>query len=436
MLQFGLLLAASAAPPRATLMIMHTVDPSNPRQPFALSSLDISTGKVVKSMNVSMPEAPCDADPQSPCWMVQNNNYDVAVGTVDNNKNALYFLQQHVNQIGGRPWLPADDCGGCAAHATCCKDPPSGQEHGVCLKVADCTKFGPGQHTNYSAPKLLRVDPTTAVVQIVGELPEANDRHALTSANYHLGFDPTGFCGSVLATYRKYDVPPPPTSGSPVRTGVARINASTGHVTEEATLAVECINCVNGSWGTMVISENGAFGQLASGASVFCDEAKTFGSASRFSQYLCWDVRTGAVVANVTDHHQLTAVHWDAAKNRLVGLGVCCSGVDGCPPECSGRAYNRTFVAWDPTGAAPKTLAFVDPLPDAATGATWLPLGAALDATARVYSYVAVAAAQGSTITLLRFVHIDADTGTVLGANDWDPAPGDASGAIWRFAYG
>ena len=436
MLQFGLLLAASAAPPRATLMIMHTVDPSNPRQPFALSSLDISTGKVVKSMNVSMPEAPCDADPQSPCWMVQNNNYDVAVGTVDNNKNALYFLQQHVNQIGGRPWLPADDCGGCAAHATCCKDPPSGQKHGVCLKTHDCTKFAPGQHTNYSAPKLLRVDPTTAVVQIVGELPEANDRHALTSANYHLGFDPTGFCGSVLATYRKYDVPPPPTSGSPVRTGVARINASTGHVTEEATLAVECINCVNGSWGTMVISENGAFGQLASGASVFCDEAKTFGSASRFSQYLCWDVRTGAVVANVTDHHQLTAVHWDAAKNRLVGLGVCCSGVDGCPPECSGRAYNRTFVAWDPTGAAPKTLAFVDPLPDAATGATWLPLGAALDATARVYSYVAVAAAQGSTITLLRFVHIDADTGTVLGANDWDPAPGDASGAIWRFAYG
>ena len=436
MLQFGLLLAASAAPPRATLMIMHTVDPSNPRQPFALSSLDISTGKVVKSMNVSMPEAPCDADPQSPCWMVQNNNYDVAVGTVDNNKNALYFLQQHVNQIGGRPWLPADDCGGCAAHATCCKDPPSGQKHGVSLKTHDCTKFAPGQHTNYSAPKLLRVDPTTAVVQIVGELPEANDRHALTSANYHLGFDPTGFCGSVLATYRKYDVPPPPTSGSPVRTGVARINASTGHVTEEATLAVECINCVNGSWGTMVISENGAFGQLASGASVFCDEAKTFGSASRFSQYLCWDVRTGAVVANVTDHHQLTAVHWDAAKNRLVGLGVCCSGVDGCPPECSGRAYNRTFVAWDPTGAAPKTLAFVDPLPDAATGATWLPLGAALDATARVYSYVAVAAAQGSTITLLRFVHIDADTGTVLGANDWDPAPGDASGAIWRFAYG
>ena len=436
MLQFGLLLAASAAPPRATLMIMHTVDPSNPRQPFALSSLDISTGKVVKSMNVSMPEAPCDADPQSPCWMVQNNNYDVAVGTVDNNKNALYFLQQHVNQIGGRPWLPADDCGGCAAHATCCKDPPSGQKHGVCLKTHDCTKFAPGQHTNYSAPKLLRVDPTTAVVQIVGELPEANDRHALTSANYHLGFDPTGFCGSVLATYRKYDVPPPPTSGSPVRTGVARINASTGHVTEEATLAVECINCVNGSWGTMVISENGAFGQLASGASVFCDEAKTFGSASRFSQYLCWDVRTGAVVANVTDHHQLTAVHWDAAKNRLVGLGVCCSGVDGCPPECSGRAYNRTFVAWDPTGAAPKTLAFVDPLPDAATGATWLPLGAALDATARVYSYVAVAAAQGSKITLLRFVHIDADTGAVLGANDWDPAPGDASGAIWRFAYG
>ena len=53
-----------------------------------------------------------------------------------------------------------------------------------------------------------------------------------------------------------------------------------------------------------------------------------------------------------------------------------------------------------------------------------------------VYSYVAVAAAQGSTITLLRFVHIDADTGAVLGANDWDPAPGDASGAIWRFAYG
>ena len=105
MLQFGLLLAASAAPPRATLMIMHTVDPSNPRQPFALSSLDISTGKVVKSMNVSMPEAPCDADPQSPCWMVQNNNYDVAVGTVDNNKNALYFLQQHVNQIGGRPMV-------------------------------------------------------------------------------------------------------------------------------------------------------------------------------------------------------------------------------------------------------------------------------------------------------------------------------------------
>ena len=90
-----------------------------------------------------------------------------------------------------------------------------------------------------------------------------------------------------------------------------------------------------------------------------------------------------------------------------------------------GRAGNRTFVAWDPTGAAPKTLAFVDPLPDAATGATWLPLGAALDATARVYSYVAVAAAQGSTITLLRFVHIDADTGAVLGANDWDPAPGE-----------
>ena len=127
MLQFGLLLAASAAPPRATLMIMHTVDPSNPRQPFALSSLDISTGKVVKSMNVSMPEAPCDADPQSPCWMVQNNNYDVAVGTVDNNKNALYFLQQHVNQIGGRPWLPADDCGGCAAaHFSDPRDAPAG----------------------------------------------------------------------------------------------------------------------------------------------------------------------------------------------------------------------------------------------------------------------------------------------------------------------
>ena len=434
MFQFGVLLAASVAPPRATLMIMHTIDPRNPRQPFALSSLDISTGKVVKSMNVSMPEAPCDADPESPCWMVQNNNYDVAVGTVDNNKNALFFLQQHVNQIGGRPWLPADDCGGCAAHASCCKDPPSGQEHGVCLKVADCTKFGPGQHTNYSAPKLLRVDPTTGHVQIVGEVPEANDRHALTSANYHLGSDGDG---SVLATYRKYDVPPPPTSGSPVRTGVAKIDASTGHVTEEATLAVECAHCVNGSYGTMVISENGAFGQLASGASVFCDEAKAVsGAATRFSQYLCWDRRTGAVVANVTDHHQLTAVHWDSAMHRLVGLGVCCSGVDGCPPECSGRAYNRTFVAWDPTGAAPKTLAFVDPLPDAATGATWLPLGAALDATARVYSYVAVAAAQGSTITLLRFVHIDADTGAVLGANDWDPAPGDASGPIWRFAYG
>ena len=88
----------------------------------------------------------------------------------------------------------------------------------MCLKVTDCTKFGPGQHTNYSAPKLLRVDPTTGHVQIVGELPEANDRHALTSANYHLGSDGNG---SVLATYRKYDVPPP-TSGSPVRTGVAR----------------------------------------------------------------------------------------------------------------------------------------------------------------------------------------------------------------------
>ena len=81
----------------------------------------------------------------------------------------------------------------------------------MCLKVADCTKFGPGQHTNYSAPTLLRVDPNTAEVQIVGELPEANDRHALTSANYHLGSDGDG---SVLATYRKYDVPPPPTSGS------------------------------------------------------------------------------------------------------------------------------------------------------------------------------------------------------------------------------
>ena len=428
MLHFGLVLAASSSPPSATLMIMHTPTRPTPKQPFALSSLDISTGKVVKSMNVSMPEAPCDADPQSPCWIVQNNNYDVA--TVG---GALFFLQQYTNQIPGRPWLPADDCGGCATHTSCCKDPPSGQEHGVCLKVADCTKFGPGQHTNYSAPKLLRVDPTTGHVQIVGELPEANDRHALTSANYHLGSDGDG---SVLATYRKYDVPPPPTSGSPVRTGVAKIDASTGEVTEEATLAVECARCVNGSFGTMVISENGAFGQLASGAAVFCDEAKTFGSASRFSQYLCWDVRTGAVVANVTDHHQLTAVHWDAAKNRLVGIGVCCSGVDGCPPECLGRAYNRTFVAWDPTGAVPKTLAFVDPLPDAATGATWLPLGAALDATARVYSYVAVAAAQGSTITLLRFVHIDADTGAVLGANDWDPAPGDASGAIWRFAYG
>ena len=86
---------------------------------------------------------------------------------------------------------------------------------------------------------------------------------------------------------------------------------------------------------------------------------------------------------------------------------------------------------------SPKIIGFVDPLPAADTGATWLPLGSALDVDARVFTYVAVSSASGGGITGLRFVHLNADTGAALGANDWSPeaAPGQPGGSIWRFAY-
>ena len=44
------------------------------------------------------------------------------------------------------PWEPADDCSPqCSSYAStvsCCKDPPSGQEHGVCMKVSNCSDVG------------------------------------------------------------------------------------------------------------------------------------------------------------------------------------------------------------------------------------------------------------------------------------------------------
>ena len=44
------------------------------------------------------------------------------------------------------PWEPADDCSPqCSSYAaavSCCRDPSTGQEHGVCMKVSNCSDVG------------------------------------------------------------------------------------------------------------------------------------------------------------------------------------------------------------------------------------------------------------------------------------------------------
>ena len=44
------------------------------------------------------------------------------------------------------PWVPADDCNPpCSSYAAavqCCKDPSTGQDHGVCMKVSNCSDVG------------------------------------------------------------------------------------------------------------------------------------------------------------------------------------------------------------------------------------------------------------------------------------------------------
>ena len=42
--------------------------------------------------------------------------------------------------VSGRAWQPSDDCGGCAAGSTCCRDPgAAGRGGGACYKVSDCS---------------------------------------------------------------------------------------------------------------------------------------------------------------------------------------------------------------------------------------------------------------------------------------------------------
>ena len=44
------------------------------------------------------------------------------------------------------PWEPADDCSPqCSSYSaavSCCRDPSTGQEHGVCMKVSNCSEVG------------------------------------------------------------------------------------------------------------------------------------------------------------------------------------------------------------------------------------------------------------------------------------------------------
>jgi hypothetical protein len=312
--------------------------------------------------------------------MVQNNNYDFAV----DDAGTPYLLNQYVNQV------------------------PSTQ----------------GVKTTYSAPQLLKINRQTGVATIVGSLPWANNRHALTSANYHLGFDAAR--GAVLATYRNYSDAVP--HHTPEIIGVASLDVGTGAASEVARIALECPWCTPAR-GTEVISENGAFG-----GGLFCDETSSLSNGTTFQDYTCWDLAThGAKVASARNAAQLFDVQWDPRTSRVVGLGICCDGVEGCPAECKGFAGNRTWVTWDPRGGgAPSITARVDPVPAPEFGATYGPMGSALDADARAFTYLAITNASGAEITGLRFVHIDADSGKPRGATPWNFAQ---SGLVWRYAY-
>ena len=108
-----------------------------------------------------------------------------------------------------------------------------------------------------------------------------------------------------------------------------------------------------------VISENGAFGD-----GLFCDESFSLANDTLFHNYTCWDLTArGKQVASARNAVQLFDVQWDPSTARVVGLGICCDGVEGCPPECKGHAGNRTWVTWDPRGGgAPAIKARLDAL--------------------------------------------------------------------------
>ena len=104
----------------------------------------------------------------------------------------------------------------------------------------------------------------------------------------------------------------------------------------------------------------------------------------------------------------------------------------------AGQPKKRTWLRWDPRGNAtgPEIVRLVDPLPGSESGSTWTALGSTIDPARRTFTYLAVTAAEGPTVTGLSFVHVDVDTGVVRGATKWPLATAtDAGlGMVFRFA--
>lgn len=387
LLSLASVVAATDQQPQHLFVLDHNA--SRGGTAWQLREVSPKTGEVVSAKDVAFP------DRGRPGWVLVNNNYDFAVDP-DPVHGAFYIMARYGTAIPHQ------------------------------------------EKTNYSLPMLLRVDKNTGVVTEVASIAKANYRHAYDNANDHIAFDQSS--GKVIVLSRNYE--DPDDELSKLSYFFSSVDPNTGKVEDLGEMPMgECAGCRPDS-GEAVISENAAY---APDLGLFCDVSlRNFNGMPAHNYYdSCWDFRSGAVKSNVSDVYQFTSMRYDSAKKRIVGLGLCCDptvpGGERCPKACIGRGNNRTWLSWNVgVNEAPQLIRIVDPLPSEEMGPTWLPLGAALDESSRIFSYVSITASKGATITGIQFVHLDIDSGEARGRAVYDitgPSRWGWGGVVFRYGY-
>lgn len=269
-----------------------------------------------------------------------------------------------------------------------------------------------------SHPLLVAAEISTGHTRLVAELPYFNYPH-IQACPMKVAVDENG---DVLVGSLHYLQPS--NMEGPTQFGFVRANPSNG-----ATVILPPLTTMDVSTnsGSMLLSEQGAFGP----GGIYCDNWYELSQPRKFHRLVCFDIHSGQVVANSSNHEQLYDFAHDTTTGTFIGLALCCDdGSSDCPPECKGHNNQRTLASWTAIGSAPpriKALLNVTQL-----GSTYVTLGRALDSTSRAFTYVSVHVRNG-VVNGYELVDLDVDTGSITGRTNYTDVV--ALGTLFRFAY-